>query len=155
MHSSTPCAILILMGKQKGIAAIAVGLILLLAFIIFTSLRGNTPPTSGVNPIYTVPNSSPVGTYTGTIKRGSDITEKTYCSNGYYLVADAGTYIKDQAMMILLKNPGDEPQSMYDGVEFVGKKVRMTAMESNRQAFCEALICSCDDYLLVDTVTPL
>ena len=92
-------------------------------------------------------------TFTGTVMTGAQLGEvKNFCAEGLYLVADDG-YLIDQTQMLLLKVIGgaDEP-SMLSDQQYVGKKVEVTGKYPAQEAFCEALTCACDDYILVDQI---
>ena len=92
-------------------------------------------------------------TFTGTVMTGAQLGEvKNYCAEGLYLVADEG-YLTGQTQMLLLKVPdGADSSSMLSDQEYVGKKVEVTGKYPAQEVFCEALICACEDYILVEQI---
>jgi len=93
-------------------------------------------------------------TFTGTVMTGAQLGEvKNFCAEGLYLVTDDG-YLVDQTQMLLLKvTDGADASSMLSDQQYVGKKVEVTGKYPAQEAFCEALTCACEDYILVDQVT--
>ena len=97
--------------------------------------------------------SSDQKTFTGTVMTGAQLGEvKNFCTEGLYLVADDG-YLVDQTQMLLLKviDGADEP-SMLSDQHYVGKKVEVTGKYPAQEVFCDALMCACEDYILVDQI---
>ena len=93
-------------------------------------------------------------TFTGTVRTGAELGEvKKFCTEGLYLVADDG-YLVDQTQMLLLKvSDGADASSMVSDQQYVGKKVEVTGKYPAQEVFCEALICACEDHILVDQIT--
>ena len=91
--------------------------------------------------------------FTGTVMTGAQLGEvKNFCAEGLYLVADDG-YLVDQTQMLLLKVMDDVDESnMFSDQEYVGKKVEVTGKYPAQEVFCDALICACEDYILVDHI---
>ena len=92
-------------------------------------------------------------TFTGTVMTGAQLGEvKNYCADGLYLVADEG-YLANQTQMLLLKiSDGADGSRMFSDPQYVGKKVEVTGKYPAQEAFCEALMCACEDYILVGQI---
>lgn len=114
------------------------------------------PQTAPVSTIIPIPPTKPVGkaSFAGTVKTGAQLWEiKSYCPNGLYLVADEGTYLVNQTDMLLLRLPSQpDGTKMLSDQKYVGKKVEVVGKYPAQENFCEALICECEDYILVDTI---
>ena len=93
-------------------------------------------------------------TFTGTVMTGAQLGEvKNFCAEGLYLVADDG-YLIDQTQMLLLKvSDGADTSSMFSDQQYVGKKVKVTGKYPAQEVFCDALICDCEEYILVNQIT--
>jgi hypothetical protein len=92
-------------------------------------------------------------TFTGTVKAGADLGEvKQYCAEGLYLVADEG-FLTGQTSMLLLRalDAAGQAQMLSDS-QFSGKHVKVIGRYPAQEIFCEALICQCDDYILVERI---
>lgn len=92
--------------------------------------------------------------FIGTIKTGASLGEiKSYCPEGFYLVADEGTYLVGQTPMLQLRLADEtDGTKMFSDQKYVGKKVKIAGKYPAQEAFCEALLCQCDDYLLVEDI---
>jgi len=92
-------------------------------------------------------------TFTGKVMAGAQLGEvKNYCAEGLYLVAEEG-YLVDQTQMLLLKvADGADGSSMLSDQQYVGQKVEVTGKYPAQEVFCEALICACEDYILVEQI---
>src|SRR5262245_37160960 len=92
-------------------------------------------------------------TFTGTVMTGAQLGEvKNYCAEGLYLVADEG-YLVNQTQMLLLKvADSTEGSSMLSDQQYIGKKVEVRGKYPAQEVFCEALMCACEDYILVDQI---
>jgi len=92
-------------------------------------------------------------TFTGTVRTGAELGEvKNFCAEGLYLVADDG-YLVDQTQMLLLKvSDGADESSMLSDQQYVGKKVEVIGKYPAQEVFCDALMCACEDYILVDQI---
>jgi hypothetical protein len=92
-------------------------------------------------------------TFTGTVRTGAELGElKNFCAEGLYLVAEDG-YLVDQTQMLLLKvSDGADASSMFSEQQYVGKKVEVTGEYPAQEVFCEALMCACEDHILVDQI---
>lgn len=117
------------------------------------NVSGITPPPPEPP---TPPVSSNTSSFTGTVKTGAQLGEvKSYCAEGLYLVADEGKELVDGigTKMLLLRLPGesDEPVMLSDQ-QYVGRKVEVIGKYPAAEVFCEALICSCEDYILVESI---
>lgn len=111
-----------------------------------------TPPP----PEPPTPPISSLSSFTGTIKTGAQLGEvKSYCAEGFYLVADEDKELVEGTgtKMLLLRQPGgsDDPPMLSDP-QYVGKKVEVVGKYPAAEVFCEALMCGCEDYILVDSV---
>jgi len=119
-------------------------------------------PTAGTQP---APNS-PVPadstmTFTGTILSGAQLGElKSYCQEGLYLVADDGSYLVHETTLLLLRVPHPpgapaDPPKMFSGSEYISKRVEVGGDYPAQQVFCEALICTCEDFILLRQIKVL
>ena len=100
-----------------------------------------------------VASASDRQTFTGTVMTGAQIGKaKDYCAEGLYLVAEEG-YLVDQTQMLLLRIPAveNEPQMLADAA-YVGEKVQVNGIYPAQTAFCRALLCACEDYILVQQI---
>ena len=95
-----------------------------------------------------------VSRFTGSVQTGTQLGEvKSHCSNGLYLVADEGTYLADQTTMLQLHLPKElDGTKMLSDQQYVGKLVEVVGKYPAQEIFCEALICECEDYILVDRI---
>ena len=85
-------------------------------------------------------------TFIGTVKTGAEIGETmSFCSEGLYLVAEEG-YLVDQTTMLLLQTPNDSAQP------FIGKTVEVLGKYPVAEVFCAALMCACEDFILVEKI---
>ena len=92
-------------------------------------------------------------TFTGTIMMGAQLGEvKNYCAEGLYLVANEG-YLVNQTQMLLLRERDNAGGSkMLSNQQYVGKKVEVSGKYPAQEVFCEALTCTCEDYILVNQI---
>jgi len=92
-------------------------------------------------------------TFTGSVMTGAQLGEvKNYCAEGLYLVADEG-YLVDQTQMLLLRIPDEvNGTRMLSDQQYAGKKVKVTGKYPGQEVFCEALMCACEDYILVEQI---
>jgi len=92
-------------------------------------------------------------TFAGTVMTGAQLGEvKNYCAEGLYLVAAEG-YLVDQTQMLLLRaSDGGDGPSMLSDPQYVGKKVEVIGKYPAQEVFCEALMCACEDYILVEQI---
>jgi hypothetical protein len=89
--------------------------------------------------------------FDGVIKRGAELGGvKDYCPEGLYLVADNG-FLVGQTRMLLLRLPGP-PATVLSDQDYIGKKVEVEGKYPAQEIFCEALICQCEDYILVERI---
>lgn len=129
-------------------------LLLLTMSIIFLDLRkANVPissPTPSVSPTKPVSKAS----FIGTVKTGAQLGEiKSYCSDGLYIVSDEGTYVVNQTTILQLRVPiQPNGTKMFSDQKYIDKKVEVVGKYPAQEFFCEALICECEDYILVDSI---
>ncbi|MBI4009149.1 hypothetical protein HY357_02865 [Candidatus Roizmanbacteria bacterium] len=92
--------------------------------------------------------------FTGTVKTGSQLGEqKSYCPEGLYLLADQGTYLTGQTTTLQLQASPDKADLNTSSLKnFIGKRVKVSGKYPAQEVFCEALICQCDDYILVESI---
>lgn len=95
----------------------------------------------------------------GIVKTGAEIgSEKDYCSEGYYLVAEEGEFLfKNIAMLQLRTSTGlenDAPE-LYNDEIMLGRTVDVIGKYPAQEAFCEALLCECEDYILIEDIYDL
>jgi hypothetical protein len=91
--------------------------------------------------------------FQGVIKTGADLGEvKSFCSEGYYLVAEEG-YLTGQTTTLLLGtlDSAGEPVMLSDA-DYLGKTVEVDGLYPAQEVFCDALICQCEDYILVKAI---
>ena len=147
--------------RQKGIVFLPILIIILLLGVVgyFTyknyQLKKNDrviPPEH--YPLETRPTPS-VHTFTGTVKSGSQLENKEYCPKGLYLVADSGTYLVGQTTMLLLKEHRAQESGMISDKTVMNNKVEVEGIYPAQEYFCEAVICECEDYILVEEITTI
>ena len=80
----------------------------------------------------------------GIVKTGSQIN-MDHCSEGFYLIDDTGL------IQLRIKNEKGETKMLSDQ-KFLEKKVEIVGKFDTDQVFCEALICQCDYYILVEAI---
>ena len=95
-------------------------------------------------------------TFIGTVKSDAQLRTKYYCSNGLYLVADEGTYLVNQTIVLLLRRPVESGETdMFTDTRYIDQKVQVIGKYPVQGGFCEAMICGCEDYILVDHISNL
>ena len=113
---------------------------------------GDVKPT----PYSTIPPTKPVGkvSFVGTVLTGAQRGEViNYCPNGLYLVADEGTYLVNQTQMLQLRLPNQpDGTKMLSDQKYIGKRVEVVGKYPTQENFCQAFMCECDDYILVDYI---
>ncbi len=92
-------------------------------------------------------------TFSGVIRLGADLGgKKDHCAEGLYLVAEEGV-LAGQLSSLLLRVPGPGGQSaLLTDPQWNGKAVTVTGQYPAQEAFCEALMCECEEYILVARV---
>ena len=80
----------------------------------------------------------------GIVKTGSQIN-MDHCREGFYLIDDTGL------IQLRIKNEKGETKMLSDQ-KFLEKKVEIVGKFDTDQVFCEALICQCDYYILVEAI---
>jgi hypothetical protein len=90
-------------------------------------------------------------TLAGIIQSGSDLGEaKSHCPEGLYLTSIEGEF---SGKLLLLRNPGiGGAREMFTDRNNLGRPVTVTGVYPAQDFFCEALICDCEDYILVEKV---
>jgi hypothetical protein len=91
--------------------------------------------------------------FRGVVRTGADLGEvKSFCPDGLYLVAEEG-FITGQTSMLLLRvlDASGQPIMLSDS-QYIGKQVEVVGKYPAQEVFCEALICQCEDYILVDEI---
>ena len=71
-----------------------------------------------------------------------------------YLVADEGTYLTHQTTMLLLRVRDDGEQPMYADRQFLNRKVEVAGRHLANQVYCEALICGCEEFMILESIRP-
>ena len=106
-----------------------------------------------------LPTTAPIdqtSRFIGTVQTGAQIEEKNYCPNGLYLVADEGTYLVNQTKILLLRLLSQPDGTiMLSDQKYLGKKVEVVGKYPVQENFCEALMCDCEDYILVERISNL
>jgi hypothetical protein len=109
-------------------------------------------PNPSISPTISVGKDS----FVGIVKTGAQLGEvKSHCSDGLYLVADEGKelIVNTGTKMLLLRLPGEPGESkMLSDQKYISKKVEVVGKYPAQEIFCEALICACEDYILVDHI---
>lgn len=133
---------------------ILVILFLLSASLNFLNFRKATEPIPSPNPSSSPAKPVSKTSFIGTVKSGTQLGEvKSYCSNGLYLVADEGSYLDNQTKMLQLRVPNQpDGTKMFSDQKYIDKKVEVVGKYPAQENFCEALICECEDYILVDSI---
>jgi hypothetical protein len=92
-------------------------------------------------------------TFTGTVMTGAQIGKaKDYCAEGLYLVAEDG-FLVNETQMLLLRIPDAENETaMLADQQYVGNKVEVTGIYPAQVGLCRALLCACEDYILVSQI---
>lgn len=83
----------------------------------------------------------------GTLFRGNEI-DRGYCSSGIYLKDDSGK------IQLRAKNLAGDIQ-LFDDPKSLGKYVELLGVYTPNKVMCEALICECDDYYIVENLEVL
>jgi hypothetical protein len=115
--------------------------------------QGGGNPFEGILPYDRTDQNENQVSFAGTIQAGKELGEiKQYCAEGLYLVADEG-FLIDQTSILLLRVPDStgQPQMLSDP-QYIGKHVNVIGRYPVQEIFCEALICQCDDYILVERI---
>ncbi len=100
-----------------------------------------------------VKNNQSAQQFSGTVKTGAQLREiKSYCPEGLYLVADEGSYLVEQTTILQLRLLSESGDKLLSDQKYINKKVRVIGKYPAQQFFCEALICGCDDYILVEQI---
>ena len=99
------------------------------------------------------PITNNIRTFTGTVRPGLQLEGKEHCPEGFYLVANPGTYLVGQTTMLLLKEAGTQEPKMINNQAIVNNEVEIEGIYPAQEVFCEALICQCEDYILVKEIT--
>ena len=82
----------------------------------------------------------------GIVKTGAQI-DREYCSEGLYLTDDTG------AIQLQLRVKDEAAYSkMLDDAKYLRERVEVRGKYPAQQVFCEALICQCENYLLMDSI---
>jgi hypothetical protein len=82
----------------------------------------------------------------GTLVTG-DIAQREFCTQGIY--------IQDSTGALMLRKPasGSQEQNLlFSDKTLLGKRVKVTGLYPAQDVACEALICDCENYILVDSV---
>lgn len=91
--------------------------------------------------------------FRGILRAGADLGEvKRHCAQGLYLVAREGTYLDGQTTMLLLRVAGDDGPPMFEDRRYLNQSVVVTGRHPVDPVSCGALICGCEDYLLLGSI---
>ena len=90
--------------------------------------------------------------FTGVVYTGASQGQvKKHCSEGLYLAVSSGLQLNARQTLLLLR---DTKGGMITNQQYVNKSVKITGVyPDENQARCEALICGCEEYLTVETIT--
>jgi hypothetical protein len=84
--------------------------------------------------------------FEGEIKTGHEL-HIDYCAEGYYLETTEGKTL----LLRTATETSDRP--LFTDASFEQKKVLVNGIYPAQEYFCEALLCDCEDYILVEEVT--
>ena len=103
-------------------------------------------PIAAVRDLWEIPfDEGPMSVViNGIVKTGAQINRE-YCLEGFYLTDDTGVIqlrVKDEAQY----------SKMLDDAKYLGERVEVRGKYPAQQVFCEAEICQCENYILVDTI---
>lgn len=146
------------------VATLSLGIfVIVLLGLLISSMRtlnmlNSTPTFSPKYPLATIPPELLIKEeviYAGTIRTGAQIG-KGYCADGIYLVSSDSTYQIGKNGSVLLEYP--KPSQTPDLLKFkqyIGQKVQVVGTYPVQESRCEALICDCEDYMTVRSITPI
>ncbi len=87
-------------------------------------------------------------TFMGIVRTGAELGEgKSYCTQGLYLVPDGA----DKLLLLQVSGPAGEAAVLSDS-QFAGQRVIVTGRYPAQEFSCEALLCECEDYILVTQI---
>lgn len=136
------------------ILALILGSILLAgAFLIGSRYLPNYQNIRDLAPVPRSLKPKPKTKFTGYIQTGSQLEGKFYCPDGLYLVAENNKFLTDQTKVLHLEFSNETATATAKTV--IGKKVEVIGLYPAQEAFCEALLCECEDYILVDQIEVL
>jgi len=109
------------------------------------------------SPVTETPSGIPLGasrkTFSGTVLTGAQLGEvKEHCAAGLYLVAEEGSFLVSQTPMLLLRVSKGDEHVMFSDQRYMGQEVRLRGLYPAQEVFCAALICACEDYILVESI---
>lgn len=73
---------------------------------------------------------------------------RSYCSEGIYLMDDTGVIM----LTVESTTSNDINLRVYLSKEYLGKNVTIVGVYPTQEGSCEALICQCEDYLIVKSI---
>lgn len=106
------------------------------------------------------PGFGSTSTFRGVIKTGAQLGElKNYCAEGLYLVSQDDSFLANEQKILQLRLPDAESNTrMYTDNSFIDSQVEVVGKYPAQEIFCEALMCDCEDYILLEneeSITPL
>jgi hypothetical protein len=135
------------------------GFLLLTFLISFALLKSIYAPTHPQPPVSVNNQPSPAPTtrtLTGTLKLGQELPDEI-CEPGLYLEALPGKVLnKYGKTALLLRAPGDKTTGnpMFTDNTYLNQTVNISGIYPAQQEFCAALLCDCEDYILVHDIQP-
>ncbi len=128
------------------------------AALLLLALSCQAAPGATPIPDVTAPAASPESgqvSFTGTVRTGAELGEvKGYCAEGLYLVAEEGFLVGQTSMLLLRRADPAGLRPLLATPQLVGQRVQVVGRYPAQEGFCEALTCECEDYILVDEITP-
>ena len=94
-----------------------------------------------------------ISQFEGIVRSGRDLAEgKQYCQEGLYLVSEKAFLVEEISMLLLRVRGSDGETNMLSDPQYLGKRVLVTGKYPAQESFCEALICECEDFILVEEI---
>lgn len=94
------------------------------------------------------------GGFRGVIHSGAVLSEsKGYCAEGLFLVGDEDFPNTQKNILLLRQTAADGSAALLTDAGYSGKSVRVSGTYPAQDFFCEALLCECEDYILVEKIT--
>ena len=119
-------------------------LLFLLLFISCVPQKTNDPPQE--TDLWTSHNQVPLGelvTIQGQLKTGAEAGMK-HCPEALYLMDSTG--------VIQIRTLQNKKLTILTDLSYAGKYVKIQGRYDPNAVQCEALLCSCDDYLIAETI---
>jgi hypothetical protein len=142
----------IIMSRNLLYLLVALSFTSVLVFFLYSYSQKNTEPITSYTPAPPEEQPAKNSEFEGTLMLGSSIETKSYCSEGIYIVAKDEEYFRNDSKMLLLKTPAGEQNALYSDTTYLDQSVKVTGVYPAQEMFCQALMCDCEDYILVTDV---